>query len=69
MLIDCDRCEMRDIACRDCMVTALLSPAAPAGALAGTAEIGPAEWRALRVLADARMVSPLRLREPMARAS
>ena len=24
MLIDCDRCEMRDIACRDCVVTALI---------------------------------------------
>jgi len=63
MLIDCSRCEMRDIACADCVVTALL-PAADQ-----PAEIGVAEHRALRVLADARLVSPLRLRPPVARAS
>lgn len=63
MLIDCDRCEMRDIACADCVVTALLSTPAE------QAEIGEDEQRALRVLADARLVSPLRLRPPEARAS
>jgi hypothetical protein len=63
MLIDCERCEMRDMACADCVVTALLGPPGPA------AEIGEAERRALRVLADARMVSPLRMRAPVARAS
>jgi len=62
MLIDCDRCEMRDIACADCMVTALRVGAEPQPPL------GAAEWRALRVLADARLISPLRLR-PQARAS
>jgi hypothetical protein len=62
MLIDCDRCEMRDIACPDCVVTALLGPA-------GRAEIGAEERRALRVLADARLVSPLRLRRTVPRAS
>ena len=63
MLIDCDRCEMRDIACADCVVTALLAtPARPAG-------IGEAERRALRVLADAKLVPPLRLRPTLARAS
>jgi hypothetical protein len=63
MLIDCDRCEMRDIACRDCVVTALLGPPGQ------QTEIGAAEQRALRVLAEARLVSPLRLRPPVARAS
>jgi hypothetical protein len=63
MLIDCDRCEMRDIACADCVVTALLAgPEEPA-------EIGAAERRALRVLADAKLVAPLRLCPPAARAS
>ena len=66
MLIDCDRCEMRDIACADCVITALLGPAAQPGPRAA---IGEAERRALRVLADARLVSPLRMREPVARAS
>jgi hypothetical protein len=64
MLIDCERCVMRDIACADCVVTALLGP--PGQPAAG---IGEAERRALRVLADARLVSPLRMREPVARAS
>ncbi len=62
MLIECDRCVMRDIACPDCVVTALL------GDHERQPEIGPAERRALRVLADARLVAPLRLR-PAAQAS
>jgi len=63
MLIDCDRCVMRDIACSDCVVTALLGMPWP------KREIGEAEGRALRVLADARLVAPLRLRERLPRAS
>ena len=62
MLIECDRCEMRDVACPDCVVTALLDGGE------SHPELGPAERRALRVLADARLVSPLRLR-PAAQAS
>jgi hypothetical protein len=62
MLIDCDRCEMRDVACPDCVVMALLGSG-------GQAEISEEERRALRILADARMVSPLRLQGPAARAS
>ena len=72
MLIDCERCVMRDIACADCVVTALLRlPGQPghAGHPGRSAEIGEAERRALRVLADAKLVSPLRMREPVARAS
>jgi len=26
MIIDCDTCIMRDIACQDCLVTSLLAP-------------------------------------------
>ena len=75
MLIDCERCVMRDIACADCVVTALLrlpgQAAQPghAGQLGRAAEIGEAERRALRALADAKLVSPLRMRPPVARAS
>jgi len=72
MLIDCDRCVMRDIACADCVVTALLRLPGPPGRpaqLGRLAEIGEAERRALRVLADAKLVSPLRMRESVARAS
>ncbi len=63
MLIDCDQCEMRDIACPDCVVTALLGPAGR------PPEIGEEEGRALRVLAEAQLVSPLRLRRTVRRAS
>jgi hypothetical protein len=62
MLIECDKCEMRDIACRDCVVSALLGSD-------GQTEIGEEERRALRILADARLVSPLRLQAPAVRAS
>jgi hypothetical protein len=51
---------MRGIACAECVVTALLGQ---------TTEIGEAERRALRVLADAKLVSPLRMQWPVARAS
>jgi hypothetical protein len=53
---------MRDTACPDCVVTALLGSDR-------RAEIGDEERRALRILADARLVSPLRLQGPAARAS
>ena len=75
MLIDCERCVMRDIACADCVVRALLrlpgrhGQMGEAGQLGRPAEIGEAERRALRVLADAKLVSPLRMRGPVARAS
>ena len=61
MLLECDLCAMRDLACSDCVVTALRPPE--------PSEIGEAERRALRVLADARMVPPLRLRVRLPRAS
>jgi hypothetical protein len=54
---------MRDIACSDCVVTVLLSAPDPGQ------ELGEAERRALRVLADARMIPPLRLRADLPRAS
>ena len=63
MLIECDRCVMRDIACSDCVVTVLLSAPEPGE------ELGEAERRALKVLADARMIPPLRLRADLPRAS
>jgi len=60
MLIDCDRCEMRDVACDDCVVAALLT---------GTdLPIGEDTAAALQVLADAGLAPPLRLRLPPAAA-
>jgi len=60
VLIDCDRCEMRDIACGDCVVGTLLGL---------DVEIGEPERQALRTLADAGMVPPLRFMLPEANAS
>ena len=55
MLIDCDGCAMRDLACGDCVVTVLLG--APPGAL----EVEEGERAALDVLADSGLVPRLRL--------
>ncbi len=52
MIIDCDGCQMRDLACDDCVVTFMLGP--PAG-------LGSAEQTALAVLADGGLVPPLRM--------
>jgi hypothetical protein len=57
MIIDCDRCEMRDIACDDCVITAVLG-GPPSD------EIGTDTAVALRVLADGGLVPPLRMTWP-----
>jgi hypothetical protein len=56
MIIDCDRCTMRDVACADCVVTVLLGP--PGAAIPGFDE---EEKAALAVLAGCGLVPPLRL--------
>ncbi|WP_146605368.1 hypothetical protein [Jiangella anatolica] len=53
MHIDCDRCEMRGLACSDCVVSVLLGPI--------DSELGGEEREALGVLAEAGLVPPLRL--------
>ena len=55
MLANCNRCELRDIACADCVITALPD---------GQAGLGEAERRALRVLAEAGLLPPLRFTAP-----
>ncbi len=54
MLIDCDTCEVRGLACGDCVVSVLLGP--PPGL-----ELDAAERAAIDVLADVGLVPPLRL--------
>ncbi|HET8970277.1 MAG TPA: hypothetical protein VFN19_04390 [Candidatus Nanopelagicales bacterium] len=54
MLIDCDGCSARDLACEDCVVSHLLGPA-------GATTLEEPERAALAVLADHGMVAPLRL--------
>ncbi len=61
MIIDCDRCEMRDVACGDCVMTVLLG--APP-----TVEIDAAEQAAITALAEGGLVPPLRLVLPDAAA-
>ncbi len=55
MLIDCDSCAVRGLACGDCVVTVLLG-VSPAGV-----ELDAAEQAAISVLADQGLVPPLRL--------
>lgn len=74
MIIDCERCEVRDVACGDCVVGVLLGmPGLPArevprrggaaGEPSGAAEVqlDAPERRALEVLADQGLVPRLRL--------
>ena len=55
MLIDCDGCAVRDLACGDCVVTVLL------GGPPGVRDVDEGEQRALDVLAGSGLVPPLRL--------
>jgi hypothetical protein len=55
MLIDCDSCTVRGLACGDCVVTVLLG-VPPAGV-----ELDEAEQAAITALADQGLVPPLRL--------
>lgn len=50
MLIDCDTCAARDVACRECVVTFLLAP--PRGGTDWDEE----ERRALKALADGGLI-------------
>jgi hypothetical protein len=76
MIVDCDRCEVRDIACGECVVGVLLGvpavprggarPARPPGSTdeppgAPRVQLDAAERRALQVLADQGLVPRLRL--------
>jgi hypothetical protein len=51
MLADCNRCVLRDIACPECVISVIED---------GPARLSPEEVRALRVLAEAGLVPPLR---------
>ena len=60
MIIDCDSCEVRNIACDDCVVSVLL--AAPPATNRGDIEWGEDESGALRALALGGLVPPIRMR-------
>ena len=73
MIIDCERCEVRDVACGDCVVGVLLgmpgvsSRDAPVRAVvsgpsgASEVQLDAPERRALEVLADQGLIPRLRL--------
>ena len=54
MLIDCDGCAMRDVACGQCVVSVLLQEGS-------TREVDEGARQALDVLADSGLVPRLRL--------
>lgn len=58
MLIDCETCAVRGLACSDCVVSVLL------GVPDDGAELDTPEQDAIGVLADAGLVPPLRLVAP-----
>lgn len=62
MTVECERCEMRGLACGNC--AALFIVAADPDP-----DLGPAELRALTVLASAGMIPPLRYAPRLAKAS
>jgi hypothetical protein len=61
MVISCDRCVIRGTACADCVITVLERRDAAGTSGAMLAGLDAAELRALQVLAEAGMVSPLHL--------
>jgi hypothetical protein len=58
MIIDCDSCAVRGLACHDCVVTVLLGPPPETG-------FDDEEQRALDVLARSGLVPRLRMVEPV----
>ncbi len=52
MIIDCDSCQMRGLACSDCVVSVLLAP---------TPRLDGDQRDAIDALAEAGLVPPLRL--------
>jgi hypothetical protein len=83
MIIDCDRCNVRGLACANCAVTFIVAqraaPQAPQAARhtgqpsrtgqAAEVELDAADVRALAVLASAGLIPPLRYAPAMAKAS
>ncbi len=54
MIIDCDSCQVRGDACRDCVVSVLLGPPAEL-------ELDEVEQAAVNALAEGGLIPPLRL--------
>lgn len=63
MIIDCLDCQSRGLACGNCAAQAIISEESQ------PLDLGLAELRALRVLANAGMIAPLRYAPRTAKAS
>lgn len=63
MIIDCLGCQSRGLACGNCAAQAIITEQCQ------PLDLGPAELRALRVLANAGMIAPLRYAPQAAKAS
>jgi hypothetical protein len=61
MLIDCDSCAVRDLACGDCVVSVLLGAPPATGEQPVEVDLDAAERAAIAVLAGSGLVPPLRL--------
>jgi len=59
LTIDCDRCTARGVGCTDCVVTVLL------GGPPDAVQLDDTERHAIDVLAQAGLVPPLRMVEPV----
>ena len=57
MIIDCDSCQARPVACGDCVVTVLLGPVGGESPVSLDAD----EQRAISALSESGLVPPLRL--------
>ena len=64
MVIDCGRCVKRGIDCQDCVIATVESPSVTGYPGQDRRILDEAEVRAIGVLADAGLVSPLRLTLP-----
>jgi hypothetical protein len=64
MIIDCHGCQSPGVACGNCAAQAIVSTEREE-----PLDLGPAELRALRVLANAGMIAPLRYVPRVAKAS
>lgn len=66
--VDCETCEVRGLACDDCVVAVLLgdprATGAPAAPSAADLDLDAGDRVALAVLADGGLVPPLRMTRP-----
>ena len=62
MVIDCESCELANLACGECVVSVLLGPPEGISLTPAAAEVADEHLAAIAVLADSGLVPPLRLR-------